>query len=605
MANLMGHIDGKSARFHALFSRWARRVRARLLARAALTGLALGLALSVVPAIVAWRAGRGPLRPWCALGGVLGAAVGAAAAQRRRWSDIDVALWLDDRLGTEEAITTAVEMRNSAEDDDDARGVVVSTAALALGSGEAKRARPGILRPLHALAPLAGAALVVLSRSPVPSTHAVAPAPGQALVQIAQLEGIKRVAQIGGANARDDLQRQRLAEIAREAERLRADLERGLEKRDALDRITRLRDAIAAERLTLGEGDGRAGLEAAISKLEENETTRSAARALGDHDLEKMDREMERIANLREKRDREAAKKALAGAAAAARANGASDVARTLEREQAALREREKRAGLLRDLEKAMEEAGEGGPEPKREAEALDRKGTDEAARKLAEAMGKALEKLTPDERKRLAEKLKERAARAATQMDPQDAKDLADELSKPEGEKELEERLRDLAHEDDESPESKQQRELQDAENGAEGAEDAIRGRRRGERGQGEDGQNGSIPLPGPGMGGGTGHESPGASGGEHDTGTGGHDGKTNPVSEAATLKSRAHAPRNRGYGMSGTTTGWTEGKSGGTANARGTGALGSVGPSEIDGVDQSEIPQEYREQVRQYFQP
>jgi hypothetical protein len=55
----------------------------------------------------------------------------------------------------------------------------------------------------------------------------------------------------------------------------------------------------------------------------------------------------------------------------------------------------------------------------------------------------------------------------------------------------------------------------------------------------------------------------------------------------------------------MPGTTTGWTAGKSGGTANDLGTGALGSVGPSEMDGVERSEVPAEYREQVRQYFQP
>jgi hypothetical protein len=55
----------------------------------------------------------------------------------------------------------------------------------------------------------------------------------------------------------------------------------------------------------------------------------------------------------------------------------------------------------------------------------------------------------------------------------------------------------------------------------------------------------------------------------------------------------------------MAGTTTGWTPGNSGATANVQGSGALGSVGPVEIDGVDRSDVPDEYREQVRQYFQP
>ena len=36
-----------------------------------------------------------------------------------------------------------------------------------------------------------------------------------------------------------------------------------------------------------------------------------------------------------------------------------------------------------------------------------------------------------------------------------------------------------------------------------------------------------------------------------------------------------------------------------------QGTGGLNVVGPSEVDGVEHSDVPEEYREQVRQYFQP
>ena len=50
---------------------------------------------------------------------------------------------------------------------------------------------------------------------------------------------------------------------------------------------------------------------------------------------------------------------------------------------------------------------------------------------------------------------------------------------------------------------------------------------------------------------------------------------------------------------------TTFVPGKSGGTANTRGTGDLRSVGPTEVDGVERSDVPQEYREHVRQYFQP
>jgi hypothetical protein len=623
---------GDSERFHPLFERWARAVRGRLLARRLLTGLALGLALSLVPAAIAWKTRHGALRPLCALVGLGGAIGGALVARRKRWSDVDVALWLDDRLETEEAITTAVELRNQAEDDDEARAVVVSTAASALAAGNEKCVRPPVLRPLHMLTPIAVAALVFVARSPLPPAPVVAQAPGESRVQIAQVEGLKRVAQLGQATARDDAQKERLEKIAKDAEKLRADLEKGLEKREALDRIAKLRDAIAAERLTLGEGEKRAGLEAAMSKLEQSDVTKEAAKALGDHDLEKMDAEMERIANAREKRDRETAKKALEEAAAAAKANGAPDVGKALEQEKKSLEEREKRAEMLRDLEKAMEDSGTAGPEQKSEAESLDRKGSDEAAKKLADAMGKALEKLSPEERKRLAEKLKQQARKGGTQADPQKMKDLADDLSTPEGQKKLEEELKELAKQDDESPESKGQKQLDDAEEGADGAEGDVDGEQPGQgqhgfgqgpgqqgpgegqgqgQGQGEPGSGkghgaGKMPIPLPGNG--SGNASGDGSGGpvhHHDTGTGSHVGKTEAVGAAGSLRSRAKGPLNRAPGMPGSTTGWTPGKSGGTANVQGTGALGAAGPGEIDGVDHSDVPEEYREQVRQYFQP
>src|SRR5215472_15171503 len=120
------------AAFAPAFARTARGIRRRLLARRVLTGAAIGLAIAIAPALLAWKMRHGALRPWCAGLGVAGAIAGAAVARRKRWSDVDVALWLDDRLETEEAITTAIELRNAAEDDDEARAVVVSTAATAL-----------------------------------------------------------------------------------------------------------------------------------------------------------------------------------------------------------------------------------------------------------------------------------------------------------------------------------------------------------------------------------------------------------------------------------------------------------------------------------------
>jgi hypothetical protein len=601
----------EDARFHPLFESWARRVRRRLLARRVLTGAAVGLALAVIPATAAWQTGHGALRPVCGILGIVGAAAGIVVARRRRWSDVDVALWLDDRLGTQEAIATAVELRNGAEDDDAARAVVVSTAASALAQAPAEgaqRARPVVFRPLHALAPLAVAALIFVARSPLPVAPPLVAAPGEARVQLTQVEGLKKVAELGKARARDEAQKQRLDALAKDAEKLRVDLEKGLEKREALDRIAKLRDDIAAEKLTLGDGEKRAGLEAAISKLQQQDATKEAARALGDHDLEKMDREMERIANAREKQDRDSAKHALDDAAAAARSAGAPDVARALEEQKRALEQREKRAEALRDLEKAMEDSGTASPDQQSQSEALDRKGNDESARKLADAMGKALEKLTPEQRKKLAEKLREQAARQGKngpQSDPKDLKDLADDLSSAEGQQKLEDELKQLADADDQSPESQGQQQLDGAEQGADGAEGQLNG--QGQQGQGEGegkGQGRGIPMPRNGGSSDANGDGPGAGGHHHDTGTGPHNGHTGEL-DTGTLRSRARGPMSRAPGMPGSTTGWTPGKADGTANVRGTGALGAAGPGEIDGVDHSDVPEEYREQVRQYFQP
>ena len=44
---------------------------------------------------------------------------------------------------------------------------------------------------------------------------------------------------------------------------------------------------------------------------------------------------------------------------------------------------------------------------------------------------------------------------------------------------------------------------------------------------------------------------------------------------------------------------------RAGETANQAGTGALGAAGPDQVGGVEHSEVPEEYREQVGRYFQP
>ena len=60
-----------------------------------------------------------------------------------------------------------------------------------------------------------------------------------------------------------------------------------------------------------------------------------------------------------------------------------------------------------------------------------------------------------------------------------------------------------------------------------------------------------------------------------------------------------------NKAPGMPGTTTGFDPGQDRGHRERPGHRRARRRGPSEVDGVDHSDVPEEYREQVRQYFQP
>src|SRR5690349_2504445 len=100
-------VDSDSARFHPLFERWARRVRRRLLVRHVLSGAAVGLLVGVVVAALAYKSRHDVLRKIAPVTALFGAGGGLFVAHRRRWSDTDIALYLDECLATDEVITTA------------------------------------------------------------------------------------------------------------------------------------------------------------------------------------------------------------------------------------------------------------------------------------------------------------------------------------------------------------------------------------------------------------------------------------------------------------------------------------------------------------------
>ncbi|MGK3999711.1 hypothetical protein [Sorangium sp. So ce1024] len=617
-------------RFGAAFARWSRRVRRRLALELILTGAAAGMVLGAAGAAAAWQTRHGALRPWMATGGLLGAAAGVAAARRRRWSDPNVALFLDGKLGSSESIATAVELSAARPAEAEpteveappgsaprAHEVVLAHAATALEGATARQVRPPLWRPWHAGAPLAAAVIAYLSWLPLPpAPAAAAPPPGAEQVRLAEIAGLERVIQLADIDARDPEQRGRLKKLAEDARALREKLRSGVERREAQADLGQLRDAITAERLSLGEGEQRQGMESALGKLGEDPALRRAAKALGDRDLVAFDEEMERLANRLEKADRERARKTLEEAAEAAKRAGAPGVAKALEEQRKLLEQRGQEADKLRELAEALGEAL--GDEGREALGDLGRTGSGKDARRLADSLEKALETLSPEERKQLAERLKQQIARSpgdprGEPTSEEQMRELARQLETPEGQQQLEEHLRRLAQDGGpRSEESERQRALDDAQRGAGEAEGQLGGtplpmpvaggpgRPAPGVGSGNPGQGGQQGTPA----GGAGNQGPGQAGHSEGGGPGSHEGQTSAIA-GGELRSRASARLNPGRPMPGIVMGRTAGRAGDTANVQGEGALGVVGPQEIGGVERSDVPEEYREQVGRYFQP
>jgi hypothetical protein len=557
------------------FAQAARRVRGRLWLRRVLSGGAFGLGAGALVAGAAWWFRQGELRAATAALGLVGAGLGALLAARKRWTDEEVALYLDDKLASNEQIVTAVGLRGR---ESDAARYVRQSAARAL-SAAPKLGGPKVWDAPQLVGPLSALVIVWLTLAPLPKAPLVARPPGIEKIQLGDVRGLERIEALRDQRGRNPEDERKLRALAEEAKKLRSELAQGMEKRDALSRLAKLRDSIAELRSEFGKAQNRQGLEAAIGALGENPQLGKAARALGDGDITAFDKEMQRLANQAEKQARDDAKRALEDAERAAREKGAQGLADALK-----------------------EQHGKLDPEALEDLKEFGASGDPEAARRLAEAMGKALSKLSAEERKRLADKLKEQLGEGgqASPMTEEQLEDLAKRLASAEGQQELEERLKQLAN----PPAAKEAQ--------RDGAlDDAERGLGEAERGLG------ATPLPGPGAtpGGpepGAGKsdapgdaKQPGGGPGSHrDNGTGDHAGQGRAV-DAPELRAKANVKRSGVGPMHAATLGRAPARPGDTANQRGTGSLGSVAPGEIGAVEQSEVPEEYREHVGRYFEP
>ena len=572
-----------SPRFQSAFRRAASRVRACLTARHVFTGLACGLAVAGGLALVLWR-----LEPGSRLVALVAPAVGIFVAmvvdRRRRLSDEHVALLLDTRLDTREVITTALGSTGSSAANAAIGQALFARANDVLSAASPEATRVPVLRKHHAIGVVGMGALAAAFALPVRKTVAPAAPPGTDLVQLTEVKGLEKAIALRTLDARDEAQRERLEKLGAEAERIRDALRKGEAKRDAEADIAKLSDGIAAERMSFGDGDERKGLESAMSTMGKNADLHDAAKALGDHDMVLLDREMERIADEAEGDARDRAKKALEEAEEAAKKAGAKGVAKSLAQQRKRLEEAERKHQALRDLARAL---GKGlGDDGKKALEGMTQ-GDPDSARKLAEALGDALDKLTPEERKRLAEKLEAKA----NQDGGKELGELGSKLEQPGSSADLEKSLRDLANAPPASDEARRQESLDGAQRGLDGAL--------------------ASPVPGAGSPGASDGNARGAPGAGSPGGASARSDSKKDASkpservDATELRSRAHSELGAGVPMPGRVGGRAPGRTGETANVRGTGAIGAVGPDEVGGVSRSDVPEAYREQVGRYFEP
>ena len=581
--------------FRAAFSRWRGLVHWGHLLMWSVRGASVGALIAAAGATAAWAGGH----PGAALTAVaavpLGALAGAGLARRRRWDDTAVALYLDARGGSAEVITTALQAAEGLPGD--VSDHLRREAVLAMRTLDGRS-----LVRLRARGPLAAAALCVgaLAMSFVPRTipaapRVVGPIAEAEQVQVDSPEGWSAVEQLSRLRTLDERRAERLQALSAEARRLRERLMTGMDQREALAAAERLRAAVAAERSRAWEGEAERGAGMAAGALARM-GFEGAAQALAARDVEALDRAMERLANAREAADRQRAQEALEAAAEAAAGAGAEEVAAELREEEQLLRRRADRNRLLRALSEQLGRS----EDVRRAAEHLERLPSDASARDLAEAMERALASLSPEERERLAARMRQAMTRAAQASRAGEMDGAAGEGEESLSAEELARRLREFAQSDGED----------------EGDGDA----------QGQAGGRAGVPIP---LGGGgarsmqrgldgasagmdravaqlrrPGGADEGQGGAGRGGGPGEHGGSTAAVEQAGGLRARARGPV-RGPGMAGGVVQRVSGSAGGVARTLRTGALEGAAAEELRGVDRSDIPAEYRAQVRTYFQP
>jgi hypothetical protein len=576
--SLHGLLDSGevTARFSDIFALQARRVRAALTTRLVLYGATAGALSAAAGAIGLAALGRPVFAAFALL--AIGTAAAAVVAGRRRWSDSDVALFLDARLGANEAITTAL----GCGGDDDVANHVARVAEEALSGANARTVRPRILSRAHAVLPVALVVAVLAPRF-VPAPRAPAPAPRASERVRVTLGELARVEELKTLTARTADERARREALAAKARALAERAATGVDRREALDALAKLREGVNAERA--GLRTSAAGREAAARALAQNPEMQAAAEAIRRADPVALDREMERLASSLEKRSRQAALAGLDAAREAALAKGDGELAESLDEQKRLLKRRAEPSEALRELSRLLGDAL-----PKDAGRALARldRQSGASANALAEALASAVEGLTQAERERLAAALAAQAAGAQSEsvLSKEDIERLAKALGSPEGVEALRRELEALAR-TPHSDASLRERAVAAVDLALAGAEGHVA-------------SAGAAAAGTPG-----GNQSAGEANGGKDEGggPGTHGGETPPLA-VSSFPSRAP-----GAPMGGIPIGQVPGVSPALPVAVRPSpraeALEAARPRELGAVERSNVPREYREQVGRYFAP
>jgi hypothetical protein len=353
-----------------------------------------------------------------------------------------------------------------------------------------------------------------------------------------------------------------------------------VDRREALDALAKLRDAVNAERAE--RRITAAGRQAAARALAQHAELNDAANAVGRADLVAFDQEMERLARSLEARSRKEAMAALDAAREAAMARGDDELAGALDEQKRLLKERGAESDALKELSRLL-----GDVLPKETANRLkhlDRE-TALSTESLAESLAETLQGLTPEERERVAKALAASASgmQSENRLTKAELEELAKALRSADAREELRRALKALANEDP-SEASQRERALAAAELSIATAEGRVA--RSDGASEGEPGASGDDPNGGVSRGG-----DPGSHGG------------TTPAVSGSSFVARAGGTPNGGIPL-GEVPGLAAVTATGPARAR-IDALQSAGPRELGAVERSNVPREYRDQVGRYFAP